>query len=161
MSLFRRTRPKAAPPVATGSLTVRVVEDTETFEGHDGSKWWSSGYAPVYEDRDGEQHFRRLGEHASDGRALYCKVAGSHFYADALQDPRFKTGSPALLRPEPDNPYDPNAVGVWDGSGSVQVGHIPADLSAEVASRIESGEQLVGFVLREIREHSKSGPRTA
>ncbi|HLN07282.1 MAG TPA: hypothetical protein VK217_13455, partial [Acidimicrobiales bacterium] len=53
------------------------------------------------------------------------------------------------------------AVGVWDASGSIQVGHIPAECCAEVASRIRTGEQLVGYVLREIRRDSKSGPRSA
>jgi hypothetical protein len=52
-------------------------------------------------------------------------------------------------------------VGVWDGSGTTQVGHIPADLSSTVAGRIRAGEQLVGLILREIRRDSKSGPRSA
>ena len=145
----------------TAGITVRVVEDTHTYAADDGSIWWSGGYAPIHEDSDGEHHFIALGERLSDPRVLYCKVAGARHRPEALEDSRFKPGSAAMLRPEPDNPYDANAVGVWDGSGSVQVGYIPADCCPGIASRIRAGEQLVGFVLREIRRGSKSGQRAA
>ena len=150
----------AASPVAPGPpITVRVAEDTHTYQGNDGKRYWSGGYAPVYDDGSGEHHFLRPGEPLSNPRALYCTVAGVQHYSEALQDSRFAPMSPLKLIPEPDNPYDPNAVRVRDGSGSVQVGHIPRDLSAEVAERIRSGEQLAALVLREIRLTSKSGRR--
>jgi hypothetical protein len=92
---------------------------------------------------------------------LFCKVAGVGHYSTALQDPRIKVGSPAVLRPEPENPHDANAVGVWDETGTIQLGHIPADLSSSVAGRIRAGEQLVASIVREIRRDSRSGPRSA
>lgn len=151
----------SSPVVSATEVTVSVIEDTHTYDGDDGSTWWSGGYAPVHQDPDGGYHFAALGEQVSDPRVLYCKVAGAHHRPEALQDSRFKPGSPAMLRPEPDNQYDADAVGVWDGSGSIQVGYIPADCCRGVASRISAGEQLVGVVLREIRHGSKSGPRSA
>lgn len=162
MSLLKRSRRRSGPDPAKGAaaINVLVIEDTHRYEGEDGSIWWSAGYAPVYEDGEGEHHFIALGEHLCNGQVLYCKVAGSRHYGSALEDRRFEPGSTAQLRPEAGNPYDVNAVGVWDASGSLQVGHIPAEHSGEVASRLRSGEQLVGHVLREIRHGSKSGPRT-
>jgi HIRAN domain len=161
------TRPSGTPASVSSpagpaaEVTVSVIEDTHTYAGDEGSTWWSGGYAPVHQDLDGGYHFAALGEQVSDPRVLYCKVAGAHHRPKALQDPRFKPGSAVILRPEPDNPYDADAVGVWDGSGSIQVGYIPADCCRSVASRIRAGEQLVGFVLREIRHSSESGPRSA
>ena len=61
----------------------------------------------------------------SDPRAYYCKVAGAQHRPDALADKRFAPGAQIVLRAEPNNPYDPNAVAVWDVSGKVHVGSCP------------------------------------
>ena len=168
-SLFQR--PRSAPPQARGGpslaragrapITVRVLEDTHPYATADGATWWSGGYAPTHEDKYGNPHFVALGEYLPDPRVLYCKVAGAQHYPAALRASLLKPGSIALLRPEPENPYDANAVGVWDFSGCVQAGYIPAEHSTDVTSRIRAGEQLVAFVLREIRRASPSGPRVA
>jgi hypothetical protein len=137
------------------------VRDTHAYRADDGSEWWSCGYCPVYEELDGEHHFIGLGEPLPDPRLLFCKVAGVRHYPTALQDPRIKVGSAAVLRPEPENPRDANAVGVWDETGTVQLGHIPADFSSTVGERIRAGEELVASIVREIRRESMSGPRSA
>jgi hypothetical protein len=163
----RATRPLltiAPPPLPDthgSSITVRVLEDTHPYATPDGSTWWSGGYAPISADEHGEHHFTRLGQHLCNSSVLYCKIAGAQHHPAALQGSLFKPGSTALLRPEPENPYDPNAVGIWDPSGSIQAGYIPADHSANVTSRILAGEQLIAYVLREIRCQSRSGPRAA
>lgn len=164
-------RPPTAPPVLRGGaslaragrapIAVRVVEDTHAYAAADGTTWWSGGYAPIYEDKHGEPHFVALGQYLPDPRVLYCKVAGVQHHPAALHASWLKPGSIALLRPEPENPYDPNAVGAWNASGTIQAGYIPAEHSADVTSRIRAGEQLVAFVLREIRRGSTSGRRIA
>lgn len=139
-------------------ITVRVVEDTHTFYGEDASTWWSGGYAPVADDG----HFLALADHAtSDPRVLYCAVAGASHRSAALQDAHFQPLSEVVLRPEPDNPHDPDAVGVWDKNGTLQVGYVPADISADVAARIRAGELFAGLILREIRQGSETGPRVS
>ncbi len=146
------------------ATTVRVADDTHMYSLRDGSKWWSAGYAPICEEEDEEgrgQYFAVLGGHVSKSRVLYCKIAGAQHYPGALQETRFSPGAVVMLRPEPVNPYDENAVGVWDRSGSVQVGYIPAEHSEAVGSRIFAGERLVAFVIREIRRESRSGLRAA
>ena len=46
------------------------------------------------------------------------------------------TETRAALVPEPDNPYDPNAVAVWIDA-RYPVGHLPRNLAAEYSSRLE------------------------
>lgn len=166
MGLFKRSASHAAetacPALALGPpIALAVIEDTHAYEGDDGESYWSIGLAPVHEDTDGEYHFLRPGDSLSDSRAIYCKVAGVKHYPKALKDSRFKPPCPAILIPEPNNAHDANAVGVWDSSGSVQAGHIPRELSAEIAARMRAGEQLMAMMLREIRRGSRSGPRAA
>jgi hypothetical protein len=153
-------RRKRTQPLPEGPpIRLLVKDDTHSFEGEDGRTYWCVGPAPVYEDTDGEAHYVRLGQALPDHRAIFSKVAGVSFHPEALADPRLSPGSHLELRLEPDNAHDANAVGVWDEGGHVQAGHIPAELSAEVAGRIRSGEQLTGEVLREVRRDSESGPR--
>jgi HIRAN domain len=156
-----RSREETSSRDGGSAITVQVVEDTHAYRADDGSEWWSGGYCPVHEELDGEHRFIAPGERLPDPRVLYCKVAGVRHYPTALQDPSIKVGSAAVLRPEPENPHDANAVGVWDETGTVQLGHIPADLSSTVAGRIRAGEELVAVIVREIRRDSESGPRSA
>jgi hypothetical protein len=159
--LFRRKRPQ--PQVPPGlPIKLTVIEDTHSYEGDDGKTYWSIGLAPVIEDTDGGHHFLRPGDPLPDSRAIYCKVAGVKHYGDALRDRRFKPLCVVKLIPEPDNPYGHgHAVGVWDSSGTVQAGHIPSELSAGITEWIRAGKLGGAVVLREIRQGSKSGPRSA
>jgi hypothetical protein len=139
-----------------GEITVSVVEDTHLFAAEDGSTLWCGGYAPV----DEHGFFLSIVEHrTSDPRCLYCNVAGTSYRPKALQDARFKSGAQVVLRPEPTNPHDPNAVGVWDSSGTMQVGYVPAAVSAEVATQFRSGSPLGGLIISEFRRGSQAGPR--
>jgi len=52
-------------------------------------------------------------------------VAGLHF-PNAAEHPDFAPGRDLVLRPEPDNPFDPNAIGVWNADATIQAGHLPA-----------------------------------
>jgi hypothetical protein len=44
--------------------------------------------------------------------------------------------------PKPTNPFDRNAVGVWDEDGKVQLGYIPREVAPEVGMRLAAGEPL-------------------
>jgi len=153
----RRTRETATPPaVRSSTITVKVVEDTHLFDSDDGSTLWCGGYTPV--DDDGT--FMRISaHHASDPRCIYSNVAGVSHRAEPLQQDCFSPGEQIMLRPEPTNAYDANAVSVWDSSGTVQVGYVPAVLSARVAEEFRSGNPLGGMVISEFRQGSKHGKR--
>lgn len=139
-----------------GQVTVSVVEDSHIFTTADGSTLWCGGHTPV----DEEGLYCRIEEHrTSDPRCLYCNVAGTSYRKDALQDARFRAGSPVILRPEPTNLHDPNAVGVWDSSESTQVGYVPAALSAQVAGEFRNGNPQGGLIISEFRRDSEAGVR--
>jgi hypothetical protein len=144
---------------AEEQIVVRLVEDTHTFEGHDGETIWCGGLSPIAEDR----HFLSEAEHlTSDPRAFFCKVAGARHYPGVLDDPRIGPGSPVVVKAEPENPYDENAVAIWglvDGDHVGQLGHVPATLCPEIATILKTGTQMGGQVLREFRLGSSRGKR--
>ncbi len=153
----RRSHPTTRPAAARRStITVKVVEDTHLFDGENGSTVWCGGYTPV--DEDGS--FMPISEHeASDPRCIYSNVAGVSHRAEALQQKCFSPGEQIMLRPEPTNAYDAHAVAVWDNSGTVQAGYVPAALSERVAEDFRNGNPLGGIVISEFRLGSKRGKR--
>jgi hypothetical protein len=50
---------------------------------------------------------------------------------------------------------------VWDASGSVQAGYLPATLSRTIARSLRGGAKLEGQVIRELRLGSPTGARIA
>jgi hypothetical protein len=73
-------------------------------------------------------------------------VAGTSFRLRALQDRAFAPGSRLLLRADPENEYDENAVEVLDADGRVHIGFVPKERSEAIARRLES-EPLEVFSL--------------
>jgi restriction system protein len=143
-----------------GEVSVSVVEDTHTFDADDGTTLWCGGYTPI--DEDGA--FLKADDHrTSDPRCFYCSVAGTSYRRDALQKGGLKPGAQVLLRPEPQNEHDPNAIAVWDASGTVQLGYIPADLSPHLVAQVPAGRDLTetfgGLIITEFRRGSEAGPR--
>lgn len=81
------------------------------------------------------------------------KVAGTSHRVNVMQDDAFAPGSPLVLRPEPGNRFDENAIGVWDGKGRLQAGYVPADRAPELGRRLRS-DKLDVFCLWEWRDRS-------
>ena len=69
-----------------------------------------------------------------DRHVFVTWVAGISHHPTAVDLPDFAPGSEVVLRPEPDNPFDPNAISVWNASGSVQVGYLPAVIVRDLPS---------------------------
>ncbi len=140
------------------AFTVQVVDATRSFTGSKGDTIHSAGVVPV--DHAGEPS-ADTDHRTSHPRVMHCKVSGTHHNPRALADSRLDLGARVTLRVEPGNPSDPSPVGVWDASGSVLAGYLPATLSRTVAGALRSGAKLEGRVIREIRLGSASGQRTA
>jgi HIRAN domain len=100
---------------------------------------------------DGERPVEWRDSRLLDAGVDVVKVAGTSYRVDELQDPGFVPGSKVLLRPEPDNPHDPNAIGVWNAEGSAQAGFIPRERAEDLGRRLES-ESLEAFALWEWRD---------
>ena len=94
-------------------------------------------------------------------RTFHSKVAGvSAKNADGYPRQKYilafcKAGVPLILKREPDNPHDANAVAVSIKartlivfSAEVQIGYLNADVASEIAPYIDSG----GTVRAEITE---------
>ena len=77
------------------------------------------------------------------------RVAGTSYRLDALQDSGFAPGSPLVLRAEPENPHDPNAVGVWEAGAGAQAGYVPREQAADLAPRLAG---LEAYALWEWRD---------
>lgn len=50
-----------------------------------------------------------------------------------MADASFDPGARLALVAEPDNPHDPNAVGIWNGERTLQAGYVPREVAAELA----------------------------
>jgi hypothetical protein len=86
-----------------------------------------------------------------DPRIRVLAVAGVSYRLEALDDASFDPGRRLALVPEPDNPYDPNAVGIWNSDLTLQLGYVPAAVAPELVGdeqavslwRVEGGLRVL------------------
>jgi HIRAN domain len=76
-----------------------------------------------------------------DERIRVIPVAGVSFRPEAVEDASFDPGCRLALVPEPQNEHDPNAVGIWNESRTLQAGYVPAEL----APTLRGDEQAVSL----------------
>jgi hypothetical protein len=113
----------------------------------DGGEVWVAGYTPI----DASGRFISRETLAAEG-LLVANVAGAVHRPDALASDGAAPGRRLRLRPEPENPHDPDAVAVLTEEG-LTLGYVPRDLAASV------GENWSAVVLRERRD-SPRDPRS-
>jgi hypothetical protein len=156
MGILNRIRPSVAH--GDNGASLRIVPRNGQFTGNRGDTMWSGGYLPLSEHGTalGESEFR-----TADPRVFYCRVAGTHHRPSAMRDRRFDPGNKVSLRADASNSYDGSIVGVWDASGTVQVGHVPAALSRSLAPLMRGGTEFGGEVIHELRLGSDRGERVA
>jgi HIRAN domain len=122
----------------------------------DGGQVWVAGYQLV--GRDGRYLARDAPELAEAGlRVAHVAGAGRH-HADALQSGQAAPGSALVLRRDPGNEHDANAIEVRTRQGEA-LGFVPRELAAELAPQLDRGTLWSAVVLREQRE-SPRDPRT-
>jgi restriction system protein len=145
---------------STSEVTVKVVEDTHAFTAEDGTALWFGGYVPVDEDEDrlSPEDFE-----TSDPRCSYCRVAGTSHCADALQGGSASVGAQIILRPEPSNEHDRDAVAILGVSSEQQLGYVPTPLNKTLlGAALSPGQRIMrmgGLVIGEFRRGSESGVR--
>ena len=144
-------------PVAPVEITLDAIVDDGRFTGDDGSEWWGGGYQLI--ERTTGRFLARDAPELERIGVFVTRVAGAGFKHEALQGEQFSPGRPLRLRPDPDNDHDPDAVGVWDGEGRVQVGWIPRQLAPNVTGSFQAGRPLGAMVLREFRRAARRGER--
>jgi hypothetical protein len=87
----------------------------------------------------------------SDGLESLPVVGTSH-RMKAFRSQDFALGRTVSLVPEPQNPYDPSAIGVWNDKRSLQVGYIPKKDAARLGRKIEKGERFRSIVIWEMMQ---------
>ena len=70
------------------------------------------------------------------------RVAGVSNYQGALQDRSFAPGKVLSLVPEPQNPYDANAVAIYDESRTRHIGYVPKSEAKYVSRCLAAGRKL-------------------
>jgi len=85
-----------------------------------------------------------------DAGVHVLRVVGVSHRSEAVQVAAFSPGEPVILMPEPDNPYDPWALGVRDVGLGLQVGYVAAVRSRALVEEMRF-RPLHALVLREHR----------
>jgi hypothetical protein len=134
-------------------VVVRAVFEERYWYPDDGGQVWIAGFTPV--DDDGRYLPRDAPELAARGLHV-AGVAGARFKAESLDTDAAAPGRLLELRRDPGNEHDPNAIAVL--GGGTQVGWVPRELAAELASELDAGTPWSALVLREQRR-SPRDPR--
>jgi hypothetical protein len=133
-------------------VVVEAVFEERYWYPDDGGQVWIAGYTPV-------EAGRYLGRDAPELAARGIRIVGvagaARHHADALDAPAL--GEALILRRDPANPHDPNAIEVL--AGGQQIGWVPRELAAELAPEIDGGRPWSAIVLREQRA-SPRDPRS-
>jgi hypothetical protein len=67
-----------------------------------------------------------------DERVRVVPVAGVSFRPEAVADAAFDPGARLALVAEPQNEFDPNAVGVWNADRTLQAGYVPREVAGDL-----------------------------
>jgi hypothetical protein len=131
-----------------------VVVDVEYEERYwypdEGGQVWLAGYHVI--DRESGRFLARdAPELAARGLRVASVAGAGQHHADALLGDAVAPGQPLLLRRDPDNPHDPNAIQVHPAGGGAQVGWVPRELAVELAPELDAGRPWAAVVLREQR----------
>ena len=76
-------------------------------------------------------------------------IAGVQFHQAITVQDNFKVGDELVIRPEPNNKYDPNAVAlIWNNDGQeddVMIGYVPAKFSGEISAELLAFDNIRCF----------------
>jgi HIRAN domain len=138
-------------------LRVEVGYEERYWYPDEGGQVWLAGYYLVAAGT-GRYLARDAPELAARGlRVVGVAGAGRH-HADALTSGAAEPGQPLELRRDLANPHDANAIAVHGDGGGEQLGWVPREVAAELASELDEGRPWSAIVLREQR-HSPRDPR--
>ena len=139
------------------TIVVEVEYDERYWYPHDGGIVWLVGYQLI--DPESGRYLARDAPELTERGLRIAGVAGAGaHHAEALQSEAAAPGRTLVLRRDPGNEHDPNAIAV-DHAGGEQVGWVPRELAIDVAPALDAGAPWTAVVLREHRA-SPRDPRT-
>ena len=139
-------------------MTVEVEFEERYWYPEDGGEVWISGYQ-VIDPESGRYLARDAPQLAGRGLRVAAVAGAARFHADALASDAAGPGKPLVLRRDPENPHDPDAIAVHAEGGGEQLGWVPRELAAELAGELDAGREWSAVVLREQRR-SPRDPRS-
>jgi hypothetical protein len=145
-----------------GAGGLRVADVAVEYEERywypdDGSIVWLAGYT-IVDPVTGRYLARDAPELAERGLVLTGVAGAARFHDEALQSREASPGCALVLRRDPANEHDPNAVAVLTGAGA-PLGFVPREVAAPLAAALDGGQTWSAVVLRE-RRPSPREPRS-
>ena len=140
------------------AAVVDVTYDERYWYPDEGGAVWLAGYQPIDPDT-GDFLARGAPQLAARGLRVAGVAGAAQHHGDALNADEISVGGPLFLRRDEHNEHDPNAIAVHAGEGGDQVGWVPRELAAELASDLDAGRPWSAVVLREQRP-SPRDPRS-
>lgn len=137
------------------NLVVRITTELREWDVPDEGDvdiWWR-GY-DLHDENDRGWHWDD--PELRMGGIVITKIAGVQYYPGMTLE-TVGPGRPLRLILEPENPYDPNAVAIWDAAGEEKVGHLPRDVAASVSEILRAERPLAALCIAELIE--KPGDR--
>jgi hypothetical protein len=139
---------KKEKPIQAGTVEAMPGYALETFVTEDGRGFY------VKRLFDGQRlEWERLSR-SEEGFESF-QVAGTSHRLDALQHPDFAPGKFLSLVPEPKNPYDPNAVAVYNQDRSLHIGYVPKEQAEEISKELNTGQRIICFSMWETVKKKK------
>lgn len=140
------------------AITVDVEFEERYWYPEDGGEVWIAGYHVV--DTDSHRFLaRNAPELGARGLRVAAVAGAARHHAAALASDAAAPGRPLVLRRDPDNEHDPDAIAVHADGGGEQLGWVPRELAAQLAGELDAGREWSAVVLREQRP-SPRDPRS-
>ena len=79
---------------------------------------------------------------------LVSRLRGETYHRAACRRGDFTPGARVLLVPEPENPYDPKAVAVYDATGRHLCGYVNKQKARAYLKRVAAGERIEAISIR-------------
>ena len=136
-----------------GAVTVSVRFEERYWYPDGGGGVWLAGYS-ILDPQTGSFLARDAPELSARGLRVSGVAGAAQHHAGALARDDVAPGRALVLRRDPANPHDPNAIAVHPAGGE-QVGWVPREVAEELAPELDAGKPWSAVVLREQR----SSPR--
>ncbi len=132
-------------------VTVSVRFEERYWYPDDGGSVWLAGYS-ITDPQTGALLARDAPELAARGLRVAGVAGAARHHAEALAGDDVAPGRPLVLRRDPGNPHDANAIAVYPTGGGAQVGWVPREIAEQLAPDLDAGRPWSAVVLRE--QHS-------
>jgi hypothetical protein len=139
-------------------VDVDVTWEERYWYPDEGGQVWLAGYQLI-DSESGRFIGRDDPELARRGLRVAGVAGAGRHHGEALNSEAVAPGRVLVLRRDPHNEHDSNAIAVHAPHSDEQVGWVPREIAAELASELDAGRPWSAVILREQRA-SPRDPRT-